>query len=200
MSVTVVGRWQVPAGFEEAASTRASHELAARSGAPPARRRVHVFQALDDPQSMLYVAEWSSRPAFEAYRDQGDPDTFEAVLRDREAVNICERLMFFGNYAYRAQVTRCIVVDLPAGAAADVQQVLLPNGRWAMHGSAGLVRYTVYREITHARRYVIVHGWQSTADLEAQSPRRAALEAALAGFSVTLRQFVGHEYASTDPL
>lgn len=200
MSVTIVGRWQVSDSIEEAKSARPGHALAVVVGAPPARRQAHVFRSLEDRRAMLYVGEWASRSAFEAYRDQAGADAVESAFRESDRVIVCERLMFFGNYAYRSHVTGCLVVEAPPSSADEVYELLLPNGRWAMHGAAGLVRYTIYREVTHARRYVIVHGWQSAADLDALHGRWAVLADTLARLGVTMLQFAGREQFSIDPL
>src|SRR4051812_32960484 len=80
MTVTVVGRWHVPDGQQDLAIAAAQHELDVRAIQPSARRQAHVFQAVDDPAMLLYVAEWSDRFAFEIYRGQGGSDTVEAAI------------------------------------------------------------------------------------------------------------------------
>ena len=198
MTVTVVGRWQVPGGQHDLAIAAAQHELDVRAVQPAARREAHVFQAIDDPSMLLYVAEWSDRVAFEIYRGQSGANTVEAAISAAGEYLICERLVFFGNFAYRAHIVGCVIVDAPADASESVRNVLLPGGRWTIHGWPGLVHYTVFREHAGARRYVVVHGWQSEAALLAF--REARVEAGPAAFGrvgARLIQFTGHERAST---
>src|SRR3954466_7193312 len=107
MVVTVVGRWHVPDGQQALAIAAARHELDVRAAQPSARREAHVFQAIDDPSLLLYVAEWSDRGAFEIYRGQGRTDTIEAAIGADGEYVICERLLFYGNFTYRTQVVAC---------------------------------------------------------------------------------------------
>ena len=199
MSVTVVGRWHVPDGQQELAIAAVQHELDVRACQPPARRAAHVFQAIDDPAMLLYVAEWSDRAAFEWHRGQGGADTVEAAISSGGEYIICERLVFYGNFAYRAHVVACGIIDAPADSSEAVRELLLPGGRWTIHGWPGLVHYTAFREVTHAHRYVVVHGWQSeTALRRFREARRAAGQLAFSSVGATLIQFTGRERASTD--
>jgi quinol monooxygenase YgiN len=200
MSVTVVGRWHVPAGQADQAIASARQELAARSGLPRARRNAQVFQATDDPRMLLYVGEWSDRAAFEQYRSDAEAGTVEASILDAGEYLVCERMLFFGNYAYRAVITGCGIIEAPPEAGDAVREVLVPNGRWAMHSSPRLVHYAVYREVTHSHRYVIVHGWQSEAALLSLREGRQRLQEALDAFGGSVVQFSGYERASTDLL
>ena len=103
MAVTVVGRWHVPDGQHDRAIAAAQHDLDVRASQPPARREAHVFQATDDPSLLLYVAEWSDRAAFELFRVQSGPNTIEAAIGAGGEYIICERLLFYGNFAYGAE-------------------------------------------------------------------------------------------------
>ena len=51
-----------------------------RGGQPAARREAHVFQAIDEPGTLLYVGEWADRAAFELYRGESGPDAIEAAV------------------------------------------------------------------------------------------------------------------------
>ena len=200
MAVTVVGRWQVPAGEEDEALAAARQELAARVGQPPARREARIFQALDDPGTLLYVGEWADRAAFELYRGDNGPGAVEKAIREGGEYVICERLVFFGRFAYRAQVVACGIVEAPLEAAETVRQLVVPSGRWTIHGWPGLVHYTVFREITHSHRYVVVHGWQSDAALKGfRESRGTEFRDTLDRIGGTLIQFTGRERASTEP-
>jgi len=201
MVVTVVGRWHVPDGQQALAIAAARHELDVRAAQPPARREAHVFQAIDDPGLLLYVAEWSDRVAFELYRGQSGPETIEAAISAAGEYIICERLVFYGNFAYRANIVACGIVDAPAEASEAVREVLLPGGRWEIHGWPGLVHYTAFRETSRTHRYVVVHGWKSEAAL--RGSREATRPAASEQFrkvGATLIQFTGRELSSTDLL
>jgi heme-degrading monooxygenase HmoA len=201
MAVTVVGRWHVPAGQQELAIAAARHELDVRAAQPTARRAAHVFQASDDPSLVLYVAEWSERAAFELYRGQSGPSTLEAAFSGNGEYIICERLLLYGNFAYRAEIVACAIVEAPPEAAEVVRELLLPGGRWVIHGWPGLVHYAVYREIGHVNRYVSVHGWRSEAALRAfRDARGAAGQEAFGSVGATLIPFTGRERASTDLL
>lgn len=198
MSVTVVGRWHVPAGREDQVVASARQELAARAGCPLARRNAQVFQAVDDAGLLLYVGEWSDRGAFERYRGEAAPGTVEAAVRDVGEYLICQRTLFFGNYAYRAAITGCGIIEAPPEAGDAVRELLLPDGRWFMHGSPGLVHYAVYREVTHNHRYVFVHGWRSEEAVVALIERSVGAQQALARVGATAVRFVGHERATTE--
>jgi quinol monooxygenase YgiN len=198
MTVIVVGRWQVPDGDADRAIASARRELGLRGAAPPARRVARLFQAIDDARTLLYVGEWADRAAFERYRADAEAGTVEAAIRDSGEFLICERRLFFGNYAYRAGVIGCAIVEAPAEASDALRDLLVPNGRWVLHGAPGLVHYAVHREVTHTRRYVVVHGWQSEAALAASRGRGQHLRDALASIGGSIVEFSGHERASTD--
>src|SRR3954462_5503081 len=200
MSVTVVGRWHVPDGQQDMIIAAAQHELKVRAVQPSARREAHVFQAVDDPGMLLYVAEWSDRFAFEIYRGQHGANTVEAAISAAGEYLICERLVFFGNFAYRAHVVACGIVDAPSESAEAVRELLLPGGRWTTHGWPGLVHYTVFRELSQTHRYVVVHGWQSDAALKSFREARQPFRASLRDLGANLIPFTGHERASTDLL
>jgi quinol monooxygenase YgiN len=199
MAVTIVGRWHVPAGKEDVALAAARQELAARGAQPAARREAHIFQAIADPGTLLYVGEWADRAAFELYRADNGPGAVEQAVRDGGEYVICERLVFFGRFAYRAQVIACGIVEAPLEATEEIRQLVVPSGRWTIHGWPGLVHYTVFREITHSHRYVVVHGWQSEAALrEFRESRGGEFRETLDRLGATLIQFVGRERASTE--
>jgi quinol monooxygenase YgiN len=198
MSVTVVGRWHVPVGEEDVAIASARQELEARGAQPAARREAHVFQAIDDPGTLLYVGEWADRAAFELHRGDRGPGAVEEAVRDGGEYVVCERLVFFGRFAYRAQVVACGIIEAPLESAEAVRQLVVPSGRWTIHGWPGLVHYTVFREITHDHRYVVVHGWQSEAALRAFREARGEFREVLDRIGATLIQFTGRERASTE--
>jgi quinol monooxygenase YgiN len=198
MSVTVVGRWQVPVGEEDTALAAARQELEARGRQPEARREAHIFQAIDDPCILLYVGEWADRAAFELHRGENGPGVIEKAVREGGEYVICERLVFFGRFAYRAQVVACGIIEAPPDASEAVRRLVVPSGKWTVHGWPGLVHYTVFREITHEHRYVVVHGWQSDADLQAFRASRGELRASLDRIGATLIQFTGRERASSE--
>ncbi len=198
MAVTVVGRWHVPAGEEDVALAMARQELEARGGQPAARREARIFQAVDEPGTLLYVGEWADRAAFELHRRDNGPGAVEDAVREGGEYVICERLVFFGRFAYRAQVVACGIVEAPPDASETVRQLVVPSGRWTIHGWPGLVHYTVFREITHSHRYVVVHGWQSDAALKAFREARSEFRETLDRIGATLIQFTGRERASTE--
>lgn len=114
---------------------------------------------------------------------------------------ICERLLFYGNFAYRAEIVAGGVVEARPEASEAAREVLLPGGRWTIHGWPGLVHYSAFREVTHVHRYVIVHGWKSEAALRAfREARGSAGLDAFGKIGATLIQFTGRERASTDLL
>lgn len=201
MAVTVVGRWHVADGQYDRAIAAARHDLDVRATQPSARRVAHVFQATDDPSLLLYVAEWSDRFAFELYRGQSGPNTIEAAFSAGGEYIVCERLLFYGNFAYRAEIIACAIVEAPPEVSETVRELLLPGGRWVIHGWPGLVHYTAFREISHTHRYVVVHGWRTEAALRAfREARGTAGQEAFAKVGATLIPFTGRERASTDLL
>src|SRR5829696_7604943 len=117
MVVTVVGRWQVPRGEEAVAIAAARQELGSRGSQPVARREAHVFQAIDDPGTLLYVGEWADRAAFELHRADNAPAAVEDAVRQGGEYVICERLIFFGRFAFRAQVIACGIIEAPLESA-----------------------------------------------------------------------------------
>jgi quinol monooxygenase YgiN len=200
MSVTVVARWQVAGGDEEHIIATARQALDVRGRQPPARREAHVFQALDDPCLLLYVGEWDDRAAFELHQAANGTGSVEAAIRSGGEYIICERQVFFGRFAARALVVGCAIMEAPPEASETVRALLLPDGRWTARGAPGLVHYTVFREMNHRQRFVVVHGWQSEAALRDFRDRPSTLRAGVMELGGSFSQFTGIERASTDRL
>src|SRR5262249_23844952 len=159
--------WHVPAGKEDVALAAARQGLQTRGAQPGARREAHIFPALDEPRTPLYVGEMGDRAPVGLYPVGNNPGVGGKAGAGGGEDVICERLVFFGRFAYRAQVIACGIVEAPLDSAEEIRQLVVPSGRWTIHGWPGLVHYTVFREITHSHRYVVVHGWQSEAALRA---------------------------------
>ncbi len=200
MSVTVVGRWQVAEGDEERAIATARLALDVRAGQPPARREAHVFQALGDPRTLLYVGEWDDRAAFELYQAANGAGSVEDTIRAGGELIICERQVFFGRFASRVQIVGCAIIEAPPEVSDAVRALLFPDGRWVARGTPGLVHYGVFREVNHRQRYVVVHGWQSEAALRDFRDQPTHLPAGVVQLGGSFSQFTGIERASTLPL
>ncbi len=164
----------------------------------PGRRNARLFQHVEDPTRLFYVAEWDSREAFEAYRLSapmpGRPDQFQAhpVCRAYRRLALFERVMT------EVQSAHATIVEGAAETHAVRRSLALAYHRASARGQSGLVVLMMHEGIDDPATLLIVSGWQSadrSGTLEPHADRALVDQLQAAGGSV--QQFVGRTRAET---
>lgn len=151
-----------------------------------------------DPAWLLYLAEWDSREAFEAYRQTspmpGTPDQFAQL----PACRFYRRLALFERVLVPVSIIWVDVVDGPAERHAARRDLALAHHRSSVRGRPDLVLLEVYEAVDAGAGLLIVSGWESIASLQPtdQEPERELLER-LAASGATVQRFVGRPLAET---
>ena len=166
--------------------------LAASPTLHPSRRSTRVFRRLEHPTQLLALGLWESQAAFEEF--QRSPVFVETVNRCGTPPRIepLEQLRFFERMEHRATVMACSTLTAPPERAADVLAVLLSQQHRAVEQVPGLDCREVYREQATAGHILLVHQWQSMADLDRFRAAEALRgEATLQELGATTERFTG---------
>ena len=156
---------------------------------------------MDDPAWLLYLAEWSSRDAFEAYRQTapmpGTPEQFE----EHPTIRFYRRLALFERVLTPVSVVHADSVDGPTASHAVRRDLALAYHRSSVRGRPGLVLLQVHEALDSASGLLILSGWEAASPLQQadQDLERTMLDQ-LPASGGTVRQFVGRaliEAAST---
>jgi hypothetical protein len=153
---------------------------------------------VDDPTRLLYLAEWTSREAFEAYRQfapmPGTADRFQRL----PACRLYQRLTLFERVLTPVSVVHITTVDGPAETQPARRDLALAYHRSDVRGRPELVLLRVHEAIDGVPGLLIVAGWEggeppppAVQDLE-----RALLDRLLASGG-TVHRFVGRVLAET---
>lgn len=198
MSVTVLCELRPRPGQAEAIVQRAIEQLALPSSDVAGRRGARLYQHVDDPAWLLYVAEWSSREAFDAYRQSapmpGTPDQFQQVPTCRSY----RRLALFERVLTPVSIVCVDTVDGPAQTHAMRRDLALAYHRSGVRNRPGLGLLHLYQAIETVPGLSIVSGWETGEQLQQaeRAPEHALLDQLVANDG-TRRRFVGRLLAET---
>ena len=153
---------------------------------------------MDDPTWLLYLAEWSSREAFEAYRQAaampGTPDQ----PRRLPACRFYRRLALFERVLTPVSIVHVAIVDGPAETHAARRDLVLAYHRSGVRGRPELVLLQVHEAVDGVPGLLIVAGWEIVGPLPGagRDLERALLDR-LAASGGTVQRFVGRVLAET---
>jgi quinol monooxygenase YgiN len=179
--------------------------FAASRTAAPGRHAARVFQRLNEPTTLLSLAECDSQAAFEAY--QASP-TFAGTTDEIGPPPVIEplrRLYLFERMNERAVVIACATLTVPGEHEDAALEYLMGPAQLSMVSTPGLVCRELYRgsaDDRPASRFLVVHGWRSIADLDRfRSGDVTRFEDTLATWGATMERFTGEvaiEYSRLD--
>jgi quinol monooxygenase YgiN len=198
LSITVLCELRPRPGEVEAVIRRSIEQLSLPSGSVAGRRLARLYQHADDPGWLLYLAEWSSREAFEAYRRSapmpGTPEQFQRL----PACRAYRRLTLFERMLTPVALVHLAIVDGPAESQAARRDLALAYHRSDVRGRPGLVLLQVHEALDGGPGLLVISGWgpaepPPAADEDAE---RALLGRLLASAG-TVERFVGRVLAET---
>ena len=196
MSITVLCELRPHPGQAEAIVQRAIQQLSLPSSNVAGRGGARLYQHVDDPAWLLYLADWSSRTAFDAYRQTsplpGTPDQFQQAPTCR----YYRRLALFERVLIPVSTICVEIVDGPAETHAARRVRALAYHRSNVRNRPGLVLLQVYEASDHPPGLLIVSGWEASGQIHLpdRDSERAMRDVAAGG---TTRRFIGRALAET---
>jgi quinol monooxygenase YgiN len=198
LSITVLCELRPNPGQAEAIVQRAIEQLSLPSSTVVGRRVARLYQHVDDPARLLYLAEWDSREAFEAYRQTapmpGTPDQFQVL----PVCRFYHRLALFERMLSPVQVAYADVVDGPAQTHAVRRDLALAYHRANVRDRSSLALLMIHETADDPTGLLIISGWDATMPLQRSgTDPDLALIQQLAATGATVEQFVGRAVAET---
>ena len=194
MSVSVLCELRPHADQADAVIQRLIEQLSRPSRE---ERVVRLYQHVDDPARLLYLAEWDSREAFEAYRQSTPMPGFQqsAVYR------FYRRLALFERVLTAVPIIAADIVDGPAETHAARQDLALAYHRSEVRDRSGLVLLHVHTALDPPPGLLVISGWETTTQLQQadQGAERTMLDR-LVATGGTARRFVGRALIETTGL
>lgn len=177
---------------------RSLEQLSLPSSGVAGRRVARLCQHLDEPAWLLYLAEWSSREAFEAYRlSVPMPGTADQLQR-LPACRFYQRLALFERVLTPVSTVHVTTVDGPAATHATRRDLALAYHSSDMRLQRELALLQVHEATDAQPGLLVVSGWESTSPLTGagQEPEQAMLDRLVANGG-TAERFVGRVLAET---
>ena len=175
---------------------RSIEQLSLPSSSVAGRRFARLYQHVDDPTWLLYLAEWSSQEAFEAYRQTAPMPGTPDQLQQLPAFRFYRRLALFERVLAPVPVVHVAIVDGAAETQAARRDLALAYHRSGVRDRPELVLLQVHEAIDGAPGLLVISGWEASAPLAqaSQDLERALLDQLVASGG-TARQFVGRVVA-----
>lgn len=198
MSITVVSELHVKSGQEDAFVRIALNQLALPSSTVAGRGTARLFQHLDDSTRLLYVADWESPDAYEAYARSaprpGTPDQHLAPPTRR----YYRRLVSFERMLAPIGVASAVIIDGPPETHLDRREHGLTYHRIVVAQRRGLVLLTLFEAVQDPPGLLMLAGWESMRAFEdAFQNATPKLVDQLVEAGGEARRFLGHVRADT---
>lgn len=196
MSITVLCELRPRPDEVEATIQRSVEQLSLPSSSVAGRRFARLYQHVDDPSWLLYLAEWSSREAFEAYRQTAPMPGTPDQLQQLPVFRFYRRLALFERVLAPVAVVHVAIVDGAAETQAARRDLALAYHRSGVRDRPELVLLQVHEAIDGAPGLLVISGWEAGAPLPRGSRdlERALLDQLVASGG-TARQLVGRAVA-----
>jgi quinol monooxygenase YgiN len=132
----------------------------------PGRRGSRIFQGLEQPTSLIAVAEWDSERDFEKLRCTPEYQRLTVQADPPARIEALTRLRSFARMSRPPSYIACIRFVAPEGRGEALESVILDDIRYDVEASEGLVSHDVFRVGKQPGQLLIVHGWTSLDALE----------------------------------
>jgi hypothetical protein len=193
MTVTVVVRRRARAGADEALIALMSTTITRPHNRASARAR--MFQGLDDPHVVLYLAQWASREEYLA-RDSTPPDDLDSLAEGAPERFFCQQLDLFEVPGAHIALLGCTIIHAAPSAGAALITYLFERSGPRLRAAPGLALRAVYQDVDMPSRLFSLMGWSSAAELEAaRRDLKPALVAPLLELGATMESFLGRARA-----
>jgi quinol monooxygenase YgiN len=196
LSVTIMCELRVRPEHVDPIIQQALEQLSLPSSSVAGRRFARLYQHVDDPTRLLYVGEWDSREAFEAYcanaRQPGRVDQFQQPPLCR----VYRRLALFERMLTPVGLAYADIVDGPPESHAARRDLALAYHRTSLRSHTSLALLMIHEAVDDPAGLLIVSGWQSDAPLSQATPSPDdRLIGQLRDTGATVGQFVGRTLA-----
>ena len=167
------------------------------------RRFALVLEAIDDPDSLLYLAEWVDRAAFDARAEEIGSRAWVRERAARVAVTFLELRHTAEKVLAPVEVAQFARLHVPA-ATRDAVEAYLRDAATIGAADPHFAMRTLYTDPRAPDDLLVYRGWSSPAGLAAyRAERWPAILAELARHGVTGEHFRGYTraalYGPADP-
>jgi quinol monooxygenase YgiN len=182
----------------EAVVQRAIEQLSLPSQRVAGRRVARLFQHGDDPAWLLYLAEWASREAYDAYHQTTPLPGLLDRFQQPPSTRFYQRLALFERVLTPVARVSVDLVDGPAASHPIRRDQALTYHRSNAHAQQELVLLQVHEALDAEPSLLIVTGWDTAHPNLADAPtiEQALLDRLIANGG-TVRRFVGHAVVET---
>jgi quinol monooxygenase YgiN len=161
LSTTVTCELRVQPSFLDDVIQRATAQLSTPSQTVPGRRHARILQHLDDPNYLLYVAEWESRKAFDAYRDTAAVPERTDQFQQLPTFRHYQRIALFEHVFATFDIVCVDRVQGPADTHAARRALALHYHRCEARQQAGLVLLVTNERAEDPQELLLVSGWRA---------------------------------------
>lgn len=198
LSITAICELRPLPAHIEAVIQRVTEQFELPSSTVAGRRFARLYQHVDDPAHLLYIGDWDSRAAFEAYRAMASQPAIPELYHQPPTCRVYRRLALFERMLTPIDVASVDIVTGPRGSHAARRDLALAHHRASMRSRASLVFLAIYETIDDPAGLAIVSGWQAGAPLaQPGATPDGALIDRLRAAGATVEQFVGRALAET---
>jgi hypothetical protein len=163
MSITVMCELRPRPDAAEEILQNSLRQLSIPASGVAGRRFARLYQHIDDPCWLLYVAEWESAEIFTAYRRKatapGRPDQFAQP----PVCRIYQRLALFERVLAPSRVARADIVDGPADTHDECRERIIAYHRASVRDRSQLVMLSVHETTDPTPGFLILSGWDGVA-------------------------------------
>ncbi len=193
MRVTVVTRRRARPGLEAALVAAAVRLIEEPSDWTKERRAARLFRGRDEPDVILYVADWNSMDAYWArMRRGGASEQLDALCTEEPERRFFQRLWSYEIVSRRAAMASIVLITTPLTATTAVRDYIVSTVRYLTRYQPGFVLSYLHQELHDAPRFLLIQGWESSEAWQAFIQHRTPqIEAALQTWSATINRFVG---------
>jgi quinol monooxygenase YgiN len=199
VSVVVASLQTALPGQDEALVAAVTRAFRTPTDSASACQSAHFFQDIRDQTRFLYLAEWESKAAFQAYvREVG-----ASFFADGSDFFYCLPLASIGPVQRPVQAVGCSITQTKWSMTSGVAKVMLDEWCRIKETSDDLLHYSIYRDEDDPGRFISVHYWSSNAELEQFRAKDAPIFTdRLAEQDAAVIQFRGRTrvHLSTSPL
>ncbi len=176
----------------------ATEQFKLPSSSVAGRRSARLYQHVVDPTRLVYVGDWESRAAFDAYQATAPQPATLRQYRQPPGCRLYRRLALFERMLVPVSVVYADIVNGPPESHAARRDLALAYHRASLRSPADLVLLAIYEAVDPPSCLAIVSGWQTRGPLArpVAAPDHALTEQ-LRATGATVEQFVGRALAET---
>jgi quinol monooxygenase YgiN len=198
LSTTVTCELRVQPGHVDEILQRSTEQFSLPSHSVVGRRHARLYQHLNDPCRLLYVGEWESRRAVEAYRMTapmpGRPDQFVQM----PAFRYYRRLALFEHVLLPFDVVYVNQVTGPAETHAARRDLAVAYHREAARARLGLTLLMTNECTDDVQGLLLISGWRLHAPANhAKHSTDESLMEQLRATGGVVNRFVGRQLIET---